>query len=381
MLFREITGHEDTRKKLITAVRNEHIPHALLFSGSEGSANLALALAFITYLFCEKKGKDDACGTCPACHKNQKLIHPDVNFSFPFTTQKNREPVSDNLLPEWRNFVLQDPYNSGAGWNSYFGAENKQLYISVDESRQIIRKLSLKPFEARYNIMLIWLPEYMNTPAANALLKIIEEPPDDSIFIMVTNDDKKIMPTILSRTQSVFIRPFSDDELISTLVEKHFIEKKEASKIAHLVDGNINEALRLARDVELNSHAMFREWMRLCYAQDHLKLVQFADKYQALDKVSQNVLLQYGLSMLRESLICELGETKLLRVMGEEFEFVKKFSGTLDPEAIEKLSGLISEASYHLERNANVKIVMLDLSLHACDIFGKVRTRAGSVDG
>ena len=121
----------------------------------------------------------------------------------------------------------------------------------------------------------------MNAPAANALLKIIEEPPDDSIFILVTNDEKKMMPTILSRTQSIYIRPFSDPELISILVEKHFIEKKDASKISHLVDGNINEALRLARDVELNSHAMFREWMRLCYTQDHLKLVQFADKYHS----------------------------------------------------------------------------------------------------
>jgi DNA polymerase-3 subunit delta' len=379
MLFKEIIGHDITKKKLVTAVRNEHIPHALLFSGREGSANLALALAFITYLFCENKGEEDACGVCASCHKNQKLIHPDVNFSFPFITQKNRDPVSDNLLPEWRNFVLQDPYNSAAGWNTYFGGENKQLYISVDESRQIIRKLSLKPFEARHNIMLIWLPEYMNTPAANALLKIIEEPPDDSIFIIVTNDEKKMMPTILSRTQSIYIRPFTDAELISILVEKHFIDKKEAAKISHLVDGNINEALRLARDVELNSHAMFREWMRLCYTQDHQKLVQFANQYHSLGKVSQQILLQYGLSLLRESLICELGETSLLRVMGEELEFVKKFSVTLDPEAIEKLSGLISEASYHLERNANDKIVMLDLSLRASEIFRKVKARAKTV--
>ena len=379
MLFKEIIGHDVTKKKLVTAVRNEHIPHALLFSGREGSANLAMALAFITYFFCENRGKEDACGVCPSCHKNQKLIHPDVNFSFPFITQKNRDPVSDNLLPEWRNFVLQDPYNSAAGWNTYFGGENKQLYISVDESRQIIRKLSLKPFEARHNIMLIWLPEYMNTPAANALLKIIEEPPDDSIFIIVTNDEKKMMPTILSRTQSIYIRPFTDAELISILVEKHFIDKKEAAKISHLVDGNINEALRLARDVELNSHAMFREWMRLCYTQDHQKLVQFANQYHSLGKVSQQILLQYGLSLLRESLICELGETSLLRVMGEELEFVKKFSITLDPEAIEKLSGLISEASYHLERNANDKIVMLDLSLRASEIFRKVKARAKTV--
>ena len=171
MLFREIAGNDDIKKKLVTAIRNEHIPHALLFSGSEGSSNLALALAFITYLFCENRKGEDACGICPACHKNQKLIHPDVNFAFPIITQKNKDPISDNLLPDWRNFVLQDPYNNASGWSAYFGGEDKQLYISVEESRQIIRKLTLKPFEAKNNIMLIWLPEYMNTSASNALLK------------------------------------------------------------------------------------------------------------------------------------------------------------------------------------------------------------------
>ncbi len=379
MLFKEIIGNEDIKNKLITAIRNEHIAHALLFSGNEGSANLAMALAFITYLFCENKSQDDACGVCPACHKNQKLIHPDVNFSFPFISQKNKDAISDNLLPEWRNFVLQDPYNNASGWSTYFGGEDKQPYISVEESRQIIRKLSLKPFEARYNIMLIWLPEYMNAPAANALLKEIEEPPDDTIFILVTNDEKRLMPTILSRTQTIFIQPFSDEELIGILVEKHFIEKKEARKIAHLVDGNINEALRLAREVELNSHVMFRDWMRLCYQEDYGQLVQYAEKYHSLGKVSQQTLLQYGLSMLRESLVWELGESRLVRVMGEELDFVRKFSVIMNQEAIEKFTQLLTESSYHLERNANVKILFLDMSLQACEIFREIKMKHNPV--
>ena len=378
MLFKEIIGNEDTKKKLITAVRNEHIAHALLFSGIEGSANLALALAFITYLFCENKGEDEACGVCPACHKNQKLIHPDVNFSFPFISQKNKDAVSDNFLAEFRNFVLQDPYNTASGWSTYFGGENKQLFISVEESRQIIRKLTLKPFEAKNNIMLIWLPEYMNASAANALLKEIEEPPDDSLFILVTNDEKKLMSTILSRTQTIYIKPFSDEELIGMLVEKHFIDKKEARKISHLVDGNINDALRLARDVELDSHVMFRDWMRLCYQENFPELVQFAERYHTLSKVSQQTILQYGLSMLRESLIWEMGEKKLVRVMGEELDFIKNFSVIMNSDAIEKLSGLFSEASYHLERNANDKILFLDLSIQTCRIFKEIRSTVKS---
>jgi DNA polymerase-3 subunit delta' len=286
-----------------------------------------------------------------------------------------KDPVSDNLLLEWRNFVLQDPYNNAAGWSAYFGGEDKQLYLSVEESRQIIRKLTLKPFEASSNIMLIWLPEYMNTNAANALLKEIEEPPENSIFILVTNDEKRLMPTILSRTQTVHIRSFTDSELISILVEKHFVEKDQAMKIAHLVDGNINEALRLAREVETNSHVMFRDWMRLCYQNDLTQLAGFTDKFQALGKVARQTLLQYGLSMLRESLVSRLGQSRLTRVMGEELEFVNKFSAIMDAETIEKLSVLLSEASYHLERNANVKILILDLSLRVCEIFADLRVK------
>jgi DNA polymerase III subunit delta' len=374
MLFKNIIGNEEIKKKLITAIHSGHIAHALLFSGNEGSANLALALAFITYLSCENRLEDDSCGVCPSCHKNLKLIHPDVKFSFPFITIKDKDPISDNLLAEWRNFVLQDPFNNATGWSTYFGGEDKQLYISVDESRQIIRKLTLKPYEADLNVMLIWLPEYMNSPAANALLKVIEEPPDNSIFILVTNDIKRLIPTILSRTQVIQIPPFTDEELISILVDKHFIEKDQAGKIAHLVNGNINEALRLAREVEYNSHVMFRDWMRLCYQEDLIQLIQFTEKYQSLGKLSQQTLLQYGLSMLRESLVWNLGQNQLTRVMGEELDFVKKFSVIIDLNTIEKLSGLISEASYFLERNANVKILFLDLSLRVAETFSFLKT-------
>jgi DNA polymerase-3 subunit delta' len=227
--------------------------------------------------------------------------------------------------------------------------------------------------------MLIWLPEYMNASAANALLKEIEEPPENSIFILVTNDEKRLMPTILSRTQVIYIRSFTDDELISILVEKHFIEKENARKIAHLVDGNINEALRLAREVEYNSHVMFRDWMRLCYQADLAQLVQFTEQYQSLGKVSQQTLIQYGLSMLRESLVWELGQSRLTRVMGEELDFVKKFSAVMNSGTIEKLSQLLTDASYHLERNANVKIVFLDLSLRVCEIFSFLKSKTNPV--
>ncbi|MBS0000642.1 MAG: DNA polymerase III subunit delta, partial [Cyclobacteriaceae bacterium] len=176
MRFEEITGHEILKKQLVQSARSGHIAHAQLFLGPEGSPNLALALAYATYLNCLERQTDDACGQCGSCKKNEKLIHPDVNFAFPVSSTSKvpaKDAVSLSFLSEWRNFVIQDPYNNASGWNSYFGGENKQLNISKEESRQIIRHLALKPFEGKYKIMLIWLAEYMNASAANSLLKIL----------------------------------------------------------------------------------------------------------------------------------------------------------------------------------------------------------------
>jgi len=372
MRFKEITGHETLKKQLIQSVQNEHVAHAQLFLGPEGSPNLTLALAYATYLNCTEKQVHDSCGTCPSCKKNDKLIHPDVHFAFPVSSTTKitgKDVISVSYLSEWRNFIIQDPYNNASGWNNYFGGENKQLNISKEESRQIIRNLSLKSFEGNYKIMIIWLPEYMNVSAANALLKILEEPPENTIFLLVANDEKKLLSTLKSRTQIIKIRPFSDDEIKQLLIKFHFIDEDKAQQISHLVDGNINEALRLAREVEDDSHVMFREWMRLCFLGNLIELVKWTDKFNKMSKVSQQTLFQYGLSMMRESLISLSNEMILSRLMGEELDFVKNFTKVLDMESIEMITKEINDAYYHLERNANSKILFLDLSLLIIEIF------------
>jgi len=376
MKFSDISGYESLKAQLIQSVVSDQIAHAQLFLGPQGGPNLALALAFSNFINCQNRTPEDSCGECDACRKNAKLVHPDVHFAFPVSATKKvkaKDVISIKFLSEWRNFVIQDPYNTAGGWNSYFGGENKQLNISRQESREIIKNLSLKPFEGLYKIMIIWLPEYMHPAAANALLKILEEPPLNTLFLLVSNDESKLLSTILSRTQIVHIRPFSDKEIKELLINQHFIEEEKAGQIAHLVDGNINEALRLAREVEDDSHKMFRDWMRLCYMGDLLELTKWTEKFNAMTKVAQQTLFHYGLSMMREALIVGNDELDLSRLMGEEFEFVKNFSKILSFESIEKISNILNEAFYHVERNAHSKILFLSVSLKIVEIFQKLK--------
>jgi DNA polymerase-3 subunit delta' len=376
MKFSDISGYESLKAQLIQSVVSDQIAHAQLFLGPQGGPNLALALAFSTFINCQNRTPEDSCGECDACRKNAKLVHPDVHFAFPVSATKKikaKDVISIKFLSEWRNFVIQDPYNTAGGWNSYFGGENKQLNISRQESREIIKNLSLKAFEGLYKIMIIWLPEYMHPATANALLKILEEPPRNTLFLLVSNDESKLLSTILSRTQIVHIRPFSDEEIKELLINQHFIEEDKAGQIAHLVDGNINEALRLAREVEDDSHKMFRDWMRLCYMGDLVELTKWTEKFNSMTKVAQQTLFHYGLSMMREALIVSNEELELSRLMGEEFEFVKNFSKILSFESIEKISNILNEAFYHVERNAHSKILFLSVSLKIVEIFQKLK--------
>ena len=382
MKFSEIRGQDLLKKQLLKSVQSGHIAHAQLFIGPEGSPNLTFALAYAAYLNCQDPQEEDSCGKCDSCKKNEKLIHPDVNFAFPVSSTAKitgKDVISSSYLSEWRNFVIQDPYNNASGWNSYFGGENKQLNISKEESRQIIRHLSLKPFEGRYKVMLIWLPEYMNASAANALLKILEEPSENTVFILVANDEKKILSTIRSRTQIIRVRPFSDEEIMKLLVENHFIEEDKARHISHLVDGNINEALRLAREVEDDSHVMFRDWMRLCFMGNLVEIVKWTDNFSKLSKVSQQTLFQYGLSMMREALIILAKEPSLSRLMGDELEFITNFTKVLEIKSLEAITLRLNEAFYHLERNANSKILFLDLSLQIIEIFNRSKNQVEAV--
>lgn len=385
MRFVDIPGLEETKKNLIHAAQEGHVAHAQLFLGPEGSAKLALALAFATYLNADQPQPDGSIAEGPSTSKLLKYIHPDVHFVFPVSATKNfsgKHVVSDSYIKEWRSFLSDKPYGSPVDWSVHFGAENKQLNISKEESRNIIRKLSLKSFEGKYKVVILWMPEFLHPSAANGILKILEEPPERTLFLLVARDAEKLLPTILSRTQIVNIPAFTDEEVISFLARTEGVNDPEDARfqryrqIATLSDGNMNQALKLLSEVEEDSHQLFRDWMRLCYTRNYKKMVEMTEQIQKIGKEAQKGLMQYGLGMMRETLMLLAAEglqehsgevisaeRQLIRIQGEELKFVSNFSKVMNFEKVERISQLFSQGHYHLERNANPKIVFLDISL------------------
>ncbi|MDA0194060.1 MAG: DNA polymerase III subunit delta [Bacteroidetes bacterium] len=370
MRFAEIEGFEDVKERLIKSSGRNH--HAQIFYGQNGSPNLSLALAYATYINCESPAREDSCGKCASCIKIDKLIHPDLHLIFPVSSTvkvKASDAISNNFIGEWRSMVLSNAYPSIDDWLSFYGAENKQANISKEESRQIIQKLSLKSFEAKYKVMLIWLPEYMHPASANAILKILEEPSERSIFLLVTNDYQKLLTTITSRCQLVNIRLFKDEEISAFLRKNLGIEKERAMNIASQCGGDICEAKRLAEDKISDSGSLFREWMRLCWNGDFTSLITWADNYQALSKVQQKNLFIYGISLLRNAIISGLKISELVRVNTEDFDFAQKFGNSVDANKIEMITNHLDKAHYHIERNASPKITFLDLSLSIAKVL------------
>lgn len=365
MLFTQIPGLDSTKSRLLRAIQSRHIAHAQLFFGNEGGASLALALAYCRYLHCENRQPADSCGKCASCRKYDKLIHPDLHFVFPVATTKKVEskPLSQDFYPEWRAIVIQHPYFNLSDWLNHINADSKQGNISVDESREVVKKLSMKAFEGEFKILLLWLPEIMNIQSANALLKILEEPPPQTIFLLVCQDRKRLLATIISRLQMVQIPPFEDEAVQQHLQAKFSLSAAEAQQIAYLANGSMNEAYRVRYDAPNDLHEWFRAWMRECYGGRIKELIMRTDDFATWGKEEQKKLLLYGLGVCRESLVFQSGEGDLLRLSGDKLAFIKGFASTMNLDKLESLYKLLNEALYHLERNASVKITFLDMSL------------------
>ncbi|MEZ4903460.1 MAG: DNA polymerase III subunit delta [Spirosomataceae bacterium] len=366
MLFKDIIGHDQTKQVLIRSVQNNHVAHAQLFDGPVGGAGLALAWAYATYVNCEDKQPDDACGRCASCAKMRKLVHPDVYPIFPLPrTPKDGEDLLRDLTISWRAFLEEHPYRTLPDWLAYINATGSQQgIIPVKESRNIIGKLSLKSFEGEFKIMLFWQPELLNVQAANALLKILEEPPEKTLFLIVSSQSDKLLTTIISRTQRVAVRAFTDEEVALFLLQKG-IEERRARQIAYLCEGNLSEAIRLTQESEDNRFEWFANWMRKCFSRDFAALVKLADEFDGLGKDKQKGLFDYILNLFRDLFLWQNGVETLVRLKEEELDFVQKFGKTVALNAVELLIQEITEGHYHLERNARAKMLFLDISLTA----------------
>ena len=302
------------------------------------------------------------------------MIHPDVHFIFPVapTTKINKNVISDLFIKEWRNFILDDPYQNVNDWFNFYGFENKSPNISKDESRNLIKKLTLKPFESENKIVLIWLPEYLHLYTSNALLKILEDPPPKTFFFLITNDYNRLLKTILSRVQMFKIRNFSDEELKKEILKKEDIAENELSKLILTSDGNLNQAKKIINSSNEDFLSFFKIWMRNCYSNDYAKIQLDLEWFNNQTKINKKAFLIYSLNLIRESFVIKINSS-LSRIVDEESEFIKNFSQSLNEEKTEKIILELNDSIRFLERNANPKIIFLDLSIEIANAFNEMK--------
>ncbi len=376
MQFKEIPGLENTKNLLIKGVQSNHIAHAQLFHGPQGGAQLAMAFAYTAFLFCTNRTETDSCGVCPACQKINKGIHPDVVYVVPtFTiTKKIDEPESDLFLGPWRNFIQESPYRTVSDWLEFAGAEgNKQGLIPVRETRKLLSKISIKPYEAPYRVIIIWNPESFNMESGNALLKPLEEPPSNAIFLLVTSDVQKLLLTIISRTQRITIPMVEENHLRDFLENKFQIDPEKAHQIVVSSEGNISLACEKANSENTEMSNWFIDWFRAIYRKNLVSLVKLADIFDKMSKEDQKALMEYSLYIFRQSLYQWSGNENLITSFDKERNFIRNFAVTVNPDMIEKFSEKISEVFYQLERNARAKILHLDLSLQLIRIHSEFK--------
>jgi DNA polymerase III subunit delta' len=359
MAFSKVIGQEASKNMLRQMAGGERLPHALLLLGPQGCGKLALAIAVAQYILCHNKTSTDACGQCPNCLKAEKLVHPDLHFSFPTVGTK---AVSDSFASQWREAVLLNPYQDVNQWLQFIGAENKQGNITRDECVNIVKKLSLKAFESEYKLLVMWLPEFLGKEG-NRLLKIIEEPPDKTIFILVAEDQELILNTIISRCQVVNLKALSDEEVAAGLLGQGQLSRDEAQRIAFLSNGNFNEALQLAAQQANDNTSLFIDWMRKCFKGNGVELVKWVEGFAAIGRENQKYFLRYALHFLRELAVLKISGPARVRLQQQELDTAQKMAGQLDMSQMEQLAKLFSDCAFAVERNANPKILFLDASI------------------
>ncbi len=379
MQFKDIVGQQDVKGRLVKSVKENRIPHAQLFVGHEGTGKLALAIAYAQYIACTNRGDDDSCGVCPACHKFQKLIHPDLHFVFPVNETKKSDDEdkssgkgSDANIQVWRETLLKSPYINESEWYSLLGLENKMGIISTAEGSEVIKKISLKSFEAEYKTMIIWLPERMNQYAANKLLKLIEEPPAKTLFLLVTENPEGIIGTIRSRTQIVKVPPISREDIASALVNRFELPAPKAQDISRVANGNYRVALSLTSSNEAGPYFdMLTDLLRSCYSNNVLRLLDWVEKVSRYSREKQKDLIAYSLRIIRESFMLNLGLDDIVYIAGEEEQFSKKFSPFINGTNVVQIYNELNKANEHISRYGNAQIVLTDMTMKLVKLINK----------
>ncbi|NTE05180.1 hypothetical protein G6M26_51340 [Agrobacterium tumefaciens] len=368
MQFKDIIGQERVKQQLVQTVKENRMSHAQLFLSPVGSGAVALAVAYAQYVNCLNKGDHDSCGDCSSCRKYERLIHPDLHFSYPFFASASTK-VAVDVLEEWRNMFLHDPYFDMDIWRSKLDAANKQANIPIAECHDIIKKLSYKAFEAETKVLIMWLPEYLDK-AGNALLKLIEEPPANTLFILIAQSQDQILTTILSRTQIVKIPKLSSDDISGYLMQNGGLTSHQSIDYAFLADGNLIEAKALAADTQNDSSGTFTAWLRMGFGNKVPDLIDFTEVAAKWGRENQKNFLRYGINYLRECCLIISGAEELVKLPPLTLDTAKKLSThVLSLPMAEAIISELETAHYHIERNANPKILFLDVSLQLVKII------------
>lgn len=374
MLFKEVIGQEELRMNLTKIVNSDRLAHALLFNGKYGHGGLALALSLAQYLQCNNRSEEDSCGLCPSCLKFQKLAHPDLHFSFPINSSDgSKASSSDEFLEQWREIIHNSPYFDLKEWNDKIGLEKKQSLIKVEDSKSIIKKLSLKSYEAKYKIMIMWSADRMNNEAANRLLKLIEEPSDNTLILLLTEDEESILNTIRSRTQLVRIPPIDESSLKNYLLKEMGLNEENASRVSRQCEGDLIKAKSLIQKQEEEElfFRLFAEWMRASYEANVERIYKWVEEMSSASygREKQKRFLRYALNMMREGILRNYSGDQFQTIFGQEEAFMKKFSPFIIAENIVEISELLNEAHYHIERNAYAKIIFMDMSMQFANLL------------
>ncbi|ESU22046.1 putative DNA polymerase III, delta subunit [Flavobacterium cauense R2A-7] len=381
MLFREILGQHHIKSHLTKSADSGRIPHAQLFVGPEGSGTLPMAIAYAQYILCGNVSGENTNGN-EACNlKFEHFSHPDLHFVFPVATndQVKSHPVSANFMKQWREFVVENPYGSLFEWLKSLGIQNKQGQIGVDEAQEIMKSLSLKAYEGGYKVMIIWMADKMNTATANKLLKLLEEPPQKTVFLLITENQDDIMQTILSRCQVLDFQGLPESVIADALVSRENIDEKLALRIAHQSQGNFNKALHLLHkdETEFPFEEWFVQWVRAAFrakgnAAAILELTSWSDEIAGIGREAQKQFLHFCVEMFRQALLLNYQSPSLVYIEPTVDKFkLENFAPFVNGNNINEIFNELSDAIYHIERNGNAKIILTDLSIKLTRLIHK----------
>ena len=364
--FSDIIGQEEAKQRLLQEVAEGRIAHALLFTGPEGSGKLPMALAYARYLTCQHPTPTDACGSCPSCAKWEKLIHPDVHFVFPIVAKKTqKKEVCDDYLPAWRKLLSAGSYFSLSQWLDEMDAENSQAIIYARESDEMLRKLSLKSSQGGYKVVLMWLPEKMNEVCANKLLKLLEEPPAQTVFLLVSEAPEQLLATILSRTQRFHLPRLDESVIAQTLQSRFGVLPEESRNLAHIANGSMIQALAA---IQLNQDATlffdhFVSLMRLAYQRKIREMKHWSEELASMGRERQKNFLNYCQRLVRENFIFNLRRPEMNYMTATEQQFAQKFAPFINERNVIGMMEELSLAQIHIEQNVNPRMVFFDFAL------------------